>query len=183
MATHGILLVLLYLGLPCFSYTLLQRFYMHSVPDGRKTFSEIMDHTSIYFFIAGTYTPFLFLAVDGWVGWTLFGVVWGLAIGGTVFKAFFVKKFLFTSTLLYLVMGWLIVFVWNDLVVNLHPTSLVLLAIGGMCYTVGAIFYMWRIFKHHHAVWHVFVLGGTVCHFFGGALFASLIKKMTSFLI
>ena len=135
-------------------------------PGRANNFFEIMDHTSIYFFIAGTYTPFLFLAVDGWVGWTLFGIVWGLAIGGTVFKSFFVKKFLFTSTMLYVVMGWLIVFVWKDLAVNLHPSSLVLLIIGGMCYTVGAIFYMWKLFKHHHAVWHVFVLSGTVCHFF-----------------
>ena len=141
--------------------------FLHALRPGRaKDFFEIMDHTSIYFFIAGTYTPFLFLAVEGWVGWTLFGVVWGIAIGGTVFKSFFVKKFLFTSTILYVVMGWMIVFVWNDLTANLHPTSLLLLAIGGGLYTVGAVFYMWKLFKHHHAVWHLFVLGGTVCHFF-----------------
>ena len=85
---------------------------------------------------------------------------------GTIFKSFFVKKFLFTSTLLYVVMGWLIVFVWNDLVANIHPTSLILLIIGGLLYTVGAIFYIWKLFKHHHAVWHVFVLSATVCHFF-----------------
>jgi hemolysin III len=140
---------------------------VHALPHGRgKDFFEIMDHSSIYFFIAGTYTPFLFLAVDGWISWTLFGIVWGLAIGGTVFKAFFVKKFLFTSTMLYVVMGWLIVFAWNDLVSNLHSHALILLVIGGLSYTVGAIFYMWKLFKHHHAVWHVFVLCGTICHFF-----------------
>jgi hemolysin III len=140
---------------------------LHAFRPGRaKDFFEIMDHTSIYFFIAGTYTPFLFLAVDGSLGWTLFGIVWGLAIGGTIFKSFFVKKFLFTSTILYVVMGWMIVFVWNDLSSNLHPTGLILLIIGGIFYTVGAIFYMWKLFKHHHAVWHVFVIGGTVCHFF-----------------
>jgi hemolysin III len=140
---------------------------VHALRPGRgKDFFEIMDHSSIYFFIAGTYTPFLFLAVQGWIGWTLFGIVWGMAIGGTIFKSFFVKKFLFTSTILYVVMGWLIVFAWNDLVTNLHPTALLLLAIGGILYTVGAIFYMWKLFKHHHAVWHLFVLGGTICHFF-----------------
>lgn len=140
---------------------------LHALKPGRaKDFFEIMDHTSIYYFIAGTYTPFLFIAVKGWVGWTLFGIVWGLAIGGTVFKSFFVKKYLYTSTLLYVVMGWLIVFVWNDLTVNLHPTGLILLAAGGICYTVGAVFYMWQLFKHHHAVWHMFVLAGTICHFF-----------------
>lgn len=140
---------------------------VHALRPGRaKDTFEIMDHSSIYFFIAGTYTPFLFLAVQGWIGWTLFGIVWGMAVGGTIFKSFFVKKYLFTSTILYVVMGWLIVFAWNDLATNLHPNALLLLAIGGILYTVGAIFYMWKLFKHHHAVWHLFVLGGTICHFF-----------------
>ena len=110
--------------------------------------------------------PFYLVAVQNSTGWTLFAIVWGLAIGGTIFKSFFVKKFLFTSTFLYVVMGWLIVFVWNDLVANIHPTSLILLIIGGLLYTVGAVFYIWKLFKHHHAVWHVFVLSATVCHFF-----------------
>jgi hemolysin III len=141
--------------------------FVHALRPGRaKDVFEVLDHSSIYFFIAGTYTPFLFIAVKGTLSWTLFGIVWGLAIAGTVFKSFFVKKFLVTSTILYVVMGWLIVFAWNDLVLNLHPNGLVLLVAGGMSYTVGAIFYMWRCFRHHHAVWHLFVLGGTVCHFF-----------------
>jgi len=140
---------------------------VHSLPHGKaKDLFEVFDHSSIYFFIAGTYTPFLFLAVKGWLGWTLFGVVWGLAIAGTVFKCFFVKKYLLTSTALYVVMGWLIVFAWNTLVQNLSTTSLVLLVTGGVLYTVGAIFYVWRGFKYHHAIWHLFVLGGTVTHFF-----------------
>lgn len=141
--------------------------FVHALRPGRtKDFFQIMDHSSIYFFIAGTYTPFMLIAVKGWIGWTLFGIVWGLAIAGTVFKSFFVKKFLFTSTILYIIMGWLIVFAWNDLTANLQPIGLLLLEIGGVLYTVGAIFYMWRLFKHHHAVWHLFVLGGTICHFF-----------------
>ena len=140
---------------------------LHALKPGRaKDFFEIMDHSSIYFFIAGSYTPFLLVAVQSATSWTLFGIVWGLAIAGTIFKAFFVKRFLFTSTLLYVVMGWLIVFVWNDLVAAIHSTSLILLIIGGLLYTVGAIFYIWKLFKHHHAVWHVFVLSATVCHFF-----------------
>ena len=140
---------------------------LHALKPGKaKDFFEIMDHSSIYFFIAGSYTPFLLVAVQSATGWTLFGIVWGLAIAGTIFKSFFVKKFLFTSTLLYVVMGWLIVFVWNDLVAAIHPTSLILLIIGGLLYTVGAVFYIWKLFKHHHAVWHIFVLSATVCHFF-----------------
>ncbi|WP_407272891.1 hemolysin III family protein [Radiobacillus sp. PE A8.2] len=140
---------------------------VHSLPKGKgKDVFEILDHSSIYFFIAGSFTPFLFIAVKGWLGWTLFGIVWGLAIAGTVFKAFFVKKYLFTSTALYVVMGWLIVFAWKPLTEFLPPNGLFLLVLGGLLYTLGAVFYMWRLFKHHHAVWHLFVLGGTMAHFF-----------------
>lgn len=140
---------------------------LHSLPAGKaKDLFEIFDHSSIYFFIAGSYTPFLFIAVEGWVGWTIFGVVWGLAIIGTIFKSFFVKKFLLYSTLLYIAMGWLIVFAWQPLVDFLQPTGLLLLAIGGILYTVGAIFYVWRGFKFHHAVWHLFVIAGSALHFF-----------------
>lgn len=145
---------------------------LHSLPKGKaKDVFEILDHSSIYFFIAGTYTPFLLVVVQGWKGWTLFGIIWGLAIGGTVFKAFFVKKFLFFSTLMYILMGWLIVFLWNPLVENLHPNGITLLVIGGVCYTVGAIFYVWRAFSYHHALWHLFVLAGTITHFFAVLLY------------
>ncbi|MEI4770083.1 hemolysin III family protein [Psychrobacillus sp. FJAT-51614] len=140
---------------------------VHGFPAGRaKDVFEIMDHSSIYFFIAGTYTPFLFLAVKGTLGWTLFGVVWGLAIAGTVFKAYFVKRFLHTSTLLYVVMGWLMVFAWKPLIANVSTQGLIYLAVGGVLYTVGAVFYVWRGFTYHHAVWHIFVLAASILHFF-----------------
>ena len=140
---------------------------VHSFPAGRaKDVFEIMDHSSIYFFIAGAYTPLLFLAVKGPLGWTLFGIVWGLAIAGTVFKAFFVKRFLHTSTLLYVVMGWLIVFGWNPLVENMSTEGLAMLAIAGLLYTIGAVFYVWRGFTYHHAVWHLFVLVASALLFF-----------------
>lgn len=140
---------------------------VHGFPAGRaKDIFEIMDHSAIYFFIAGTYTPFLFLAVKGTIGWTLFGIVWGLAIAGTVFKAYFVKRFLHTSTLLYVVMGWLMVFAWKPLLENVSTQGLIYLAIGGVLYTVGAVFYVWRGFTYHHAVWHVFVLAASIFHFF-----------------
>jgi hemolysin III len=140
---------------------------LHSFPKGKvKDVFEIFDHSSIYFFIAGTYTPFLLIVIKGTLGWTLFGVVWGFAIAGTVFKCFFVKKYLFTSTVLYVVMGWLIVFAWKPLVNNLSPQGMSYLVIGGALYTLGAIFYVWRGFKYHHAVWHLFVIAGSVAHFF-----------------
>ncbi|WP_112181963.1 MULTISPECIES: hemolysin III family protein [Paraliobacillus] len=153
----GVTMVLLYT-----SSTLL-----HSFPEGKaKDVFEILDHSSIYFFIAGSYTPFLFVVVQGAQGWTLFGIVWGLAIGGTIFKIYFVKKFLFISTMLYVVMGWMIIFTWGPLTEKLDPNGIILLVIGGLLYTLGAIFYVWRGFKFHHALWHVFVLAGTVMIFF-----------------
>lgn len=140
---------------------------VHSFPQGKvKDLFEIFDHSSIYFFIAGTYTPFLFLLVKGALGWTLFGIVWGLAIGGTVFKTFYVKKFLFFSTALYVVMGWLIVFAYKPISNGMDPTGWNLLVIGGMLYTFGSVFYVWRGFKFHHAIWHLFVIAGTILHFF-----------------
>jgi hemolysin III len=141
---------------------------LHSFPEGSrmKDLFEIFDHSSIYFFIAGTYTPYMFVAVKGWVGWTIFGIVWGMAIGGTVFKSFFVKKYLFTSTALYVLMGWLIVFAWKPLSENMSPTGFLFLVIGGLLYTLGSVFYMWRGFKFHHALWHLFVIAGSIMHFF-----------------
>jgi hemolysin III len=140
---------------------------VHSFPQGRvKDLFEIFDHSSIYFFIAGTYTPFLFLLVKGALGWTLFGIVWGLAIGGTVFKTFYVKKFLFFSTALYVVMGWLIVFAYKPISNGMDPTGWNLLVLGGLLYTFGSVFYVWRGFKFHHAIWHLFVIAATISHFF-----------------
>ncbi|MFD3450072.1 hemolysin III family protein [Microbacteriaceae bacterium 4G12] len=141
--------------------------FVHALPHGKaKDIFEILDHSAIYFFIAGSYTPFLFIAVKGLLGWTLFGVIWGLAICGTIFKAFFVKKYLHTSTLLYLLLGWLVVFAWKPLVENVPHNGMVLLVTGGILYSIGAIFYVWRGFKFHHAVWHLFVVAGTCMHFF-----------------
>lgn len=140
---------------------------VHSLRKGKaKNVFEILDHSSIYFFIAGTYTPFLLVSVQGALGWTLFGIVWGIAIGGTVFKVFFVKKYLFTSTILYVLMGWTITFIWGPLSSTIGSKGMELLLIGGILYTVGAVFYIWRGFKFHHAIWHLFVLAGSILHFF-----------------
>lgn len=140
---------------------------LHSLPPGKaKNIFEIFDHSAIYFFIAGSYTPFCFIVLDGSMRWTLFGIVWGLAIGGTIFKSFFVKKYMLVSTLLYIVMGWMIVIAWKPLVNFLEPNGMILLVVGGVLYTVGAIFYVWRGFKFHHAIWHLFVMAGSIMHFF-----------------
>jgi hemolysin III len=145
---------------------------VHSFPEGKvKDLFETFDHSCIYLFIAGTYTPLLLVTLRSPLGWTMFGIVWGLAVGGVVFKAFFTKKFLVLSTLFYVMMGWLIVFMWHPLQMLLMPGGLRLLIIGGLLYTVGSVFYVWRGFPYHHAVWHLFVVAGSVMHFFAILLY------------
>jgi hemolysin III len=145
---------------------------VHSFPEGKaKDLFETFDHSCIYLFIAGTYTPLLLVTLRSPLGWTMFGIVWGLAIGGVVFKAFFTKKFLVLSTLFYVMMGWLIVFMWNPLQELLMPGGIRLLIIGGILYTFGSVFYIWRGFPYHHAVWHLFVVAGSVMHFFAILLY------------
>ncbi|SET44963.1 hemolysin III family protein [Paenibacillus sp. NFR01] len=140
---------------------------LHSLREGRaKDLFEIFDHSSIYLFIAGTYTPFMLVAIRGPLGWSLFGVIWGIALFGMLFKAFFVKRFLFISTIFYIAMGWLIVIAWHPLTAVVASGGMTLLVAGGILYTLGTIFYVWRGFPFHHAVWHTFVLAGSVTHFF-----------------
>ncbi len=145
---------------------------VHSFKEGKiKDLFEFFDHSSIYIYIAGTYTPFMLIAIRGSLGWSLFGVVWGIALLGVVFKAFFVKRFLFMSTIFYLIMGWLIVIAWGPLVAAVPNPGIVLLVTGGLLYTLGTVFYVWRAFPYHHAIWHLFVLAGSVTHFFAILLY------------
>ena len=131
-----------------------------------KEIFEILDHSVIYVLIASTYTPFLLIVVGGKEGTTLLVIEWLICILGIVFKSFFVQKFVVFSTLLYIIMGWLVVFVWYDLLANISNLSLVFLILGGLFYTIGTLFYMWRLFKYHHLVWHIFVIFGSIAHFF-----------------
>jgi len=145
---------------------------VHAFPEGKvKDLFETFDHSCIYLFIAGTYTPILLTVLRGPLGWSLFGIVWGLAACGVLFKAFFTKQFLILSTLFYVAMGWLIVFAWRPLMMQLASGGVWLLVAGGLLYTVGAVFYVWRGFKYHHAVWHLFVIAGSACHFFAILLY------------
>lgn len=140
---------------------------VHSLPTGKwKDIFQIFDHASIYLFIAGTYTPFLLVSLRSDIGWVLFGIIWGIALIGVIFKIFFVKKFIVLSTLFYIFMGWLIVIAWEPLTMALDGAALNLLMIGGIFYTVGAVFFIWRRIPYHHAIWHLFVLAGSTFHFF-----------------
>lgn len=150
---------------------------VHSLREGKaKDFFEFLDHSSIYLFIAGTYTPFMLVAIRGPLGWTLFGIAWGIAVFGVVFKAFFVKRFLFMSTIFYIAMGWMIVIAWGPLTQAVANGGITLLVLGGVLYTLGTVFYVWRGFPYHHAIWHLFVLAGTVLHFFVVLLYITPIQ-------
>jgi hemolysin III len=132
-----------------------------------KIFFKQMDHAMIYILIAGSYTPLMLILMRGGWGWSMFGVVWGLAIVGVVFKFLFIGRFKIASILIYLAMGWIIVIAWKPMMEVIPPGLLAWIAIGGACYTLGVVFYAWRTFPFHHTVWHLFVLGGSISHFFG----------------
>jgi hemolysin III len=126
---------------------------------------RIIDHASIYVLIAGTYTPFALVTLNGATGWVIFGVAWGLALCGITLKLFFTGKYNLVSTLMYVFMGWIIVFAIKPLIVNLSSEGLFWLFCGGMAYTIGAILYSIKILRFNHAVFHVFVLAGSASHF------------------
>lgn len=132
-------------------------------PRVKKVF-HILDHAAIFLLIAGTYTPFCLATLRGGWGWSIFGVIWGLAVVGITFKAIFGPRFPWLSTSVYLAMGWLVVIAIAPLVRALPTGGLLWLFGGGICYTVGVAFYSWHRLPFHHAVWHLFVLAGSACH-------------------
>ena len=126
---------------------------------------RVADHATIYLLIAGTYTPFTLLVLKGVVGWVIFGVSWGMAAAGVALKLFYTGRYEKLSTLMYVFMGWLIMFAIEPLAQNLSHEGLAWLVAGGVSYTVGAVLYAIRQIPLNHAIFHVFVLGGSVCHF------------------
>ncbi len=130
-----------------------------------KYIFKIIDHSAIYLLIAGTYTPFTLVLLKGILGWTVFGVIWGLALIGVVFQVFFVKRFKVLSSICYLIMGWAITIFIKPLVAALPIAGIVWLFAGGLLYTVGSLFYLSRRIPYNHAVWHLFVLAGSIAHF------------------
>ena len=127
---------------------------------------NIFDHAAIFVLIAGTYTPFTIIVLDGATGWVLFGLTWGFALTGIIIKLFFTGKYDKLSTVMYVLMGWQIVFAFKPLMNNLPSTGLYLLILGGIFYTVGAILYSIKKLPFNHAIFHVFVVLGTLSHFF-----------------
>lgn len=133
---------------------------LHSMPEKYKRFFAILDHSSIYILIAGTYTPFLLIAIGGTLGIVLLSIIWSLAILGVAFKCFFINRFEILSLIFYIGMGWLIIFAIKPIYVYLGFNGFALLLAGGLFYTIGAIFYAWRSLPYNHMIWHLFVLAG-----------------------
>ena len=156
-AVYGVTLVML--------YTASAFYHGLSRPRAKHVF-HVLDHMSIYLLIAGTYTPFMLVSLRGAWGWSIFGTIWGLAIAGIVFKGFLVHRFAVASTLVYLLMGWLIVIALRPLLQVLPRAAVGWLVAGGLCYTIGVVAYALKNVRHHHAVWHLFVLAGSACHYF-----------------
>ena len=154
---YGATLVILYLASTLY----------HSIwsPKVKRIF-KMIDHMAIYLLIAGTYTPFTLLSLRGGWGWSVFGVIWGLALLGIIYKIFFIGRWRGVSVAIYLAMGWMCVIAFKPLIASLSAGGVLWLAAGGLAYTVGVIFYGWKTLPYHHAIWHLFVMAGSTCHFF-----------------
>lgn len=154
---YGCTLIILYL-----SSTLYHSF---SNPKIKNLFARF-DHVSIFLLIAGTYTPILLTSIRGIWGWTLFGIIWGLALVGAVIRSIYLHRFRKLMVAVYLGMGWMFVLAGKQIFLSLPSTSIIFLVLGGIAYSVGVIFYMWRNLPYSHGIWHLFVLAGSVLHFF-----------------
>lgn len=144
--------------------------YHNSQHPKAKTIFRAMDHSAIFLLIAGTYTPFTLISLRGPWGWALFGMVWGLALVGILLEVFADKKRI-VSMILYFLMGWLVIIAIKPLASGLHLGGLILLSTGGLFYTFGTIFYGWLSLPYNHAVWHIFVLIGSILHYFAILLY------------
>ena len=131
-----------------------------------KHYFRILDHISIYILIAGTYTPVTLIALQNSYGWPIFWIVWSIAVLGLILKIFFTGKFEVLSVLLYLAMGWLVVFDFTYLSETIGPQGVLCLFAGGLAYTLGIVFYAIERIPYNHVIWHMFVLAGAICHFF-----------------
>ncbi|ODG93818.1 MULTISPECIES: hemolysin III family protein [Bacillaceae] len=140
---------------------------LHSVRDPKliRLFT-ILDHSAIYLLIAGTYTPFLLITLRGKIGWSLFTIIWGLAVSGVIFKFIYVNKFELFSTIVYLIMGWLMMFAIKPIYVGLSGIGFFYLLLGGLFYSIGTIFFLVKRWPYSHAIWHLFVLLGSASMYF-----------------
>jgi hemolysin III len=139
-----------------------------------KRFFRLMDHSSIFLLIAGTYTPPTLIAMRGEWGWTLFFIIWAMAVGGLIFELFFIGKYKYVTLGIYVAMGWLAIIAIKPMIEMLPDGMMKWIVLGGLFYTLGIIFYVWKKVPYNHAVWHLFVLGGSTMHFFGMLFYLAL---------
>lgn len=130
-----------------------------------KRFFHVMDHVGISLLIAGTYTPILLVQMRTTMGWISFGLIWALALTAASIKSFFTNKYKRVSTTIYVAMGWLSVFLINSMIETMGVGGVAWIAAGGICYTLGVIPFLWEKLPYNHAIWHLFVIGGSTCHF------------------
>ncbi len=139
----------------------------HSIPyPAAKQVLKVIDHVAIYLLIAGTYTPFTLVSLRGPWGWSLFGTIWGLALLGVILKTTMLGRIAGISTAIYLAMGWIVLVAFKPLLAAVELGGLLLLLLGGLAYSAGVIFYAWKRLPYNHAIWHLFVLAGSLCHYF-----------------
>ena len=144
----------------------------HSIPMPRvKSVLRVLDHSAIFLLIAGTYTPFTLISLRGPWGWSLFGVIWGLAVVGILLRSVFPRRTNRLATAVYLAMGWAALVAIKPMLATVPSGGMVLLLAGGLAYTLGAVFYLWKKLPFNHAVWHLFVLAGSAFHFFAVLLY------------
>ena len=144
----------------------------HIVQNKRaKSILRIFDHCSIFILIAGTYTPYMLMCMEDVKRWIFFGFIWGITLIGILLNALNLEKFSKLSLVLYIFMGWAIVFSIGDIIENVAFPGIVLLIVGGVVYTAGVIFYVLKKYRYMHSVWHLFVLGGSICHYFSILLY------------
>lgn len=162
-AVYGTMLILLYAASTVY----------HSCPPRHKALWRVLDHSAIYLLIAGTYTPFTLGALRGPWGWSLLAAIWALAVGGILFKIFLGFRYPKTSAAFYLVMGWLVLIAFGPLTTHVAPGGISWLLAGGVSYSAGVIFFAWHRLQFAHLVWHLFVMAGSVCHFFAVLWYSS----------
>jgi hemolysin III len=156
-AVYGTTFIMLFMGSTLY----------HAIQNPRgKQVLKTVDHSAIYLLIAGTYTPYALAPLRGELGWIILGAIWGSALIGIAFKVFFTGRFKAVSLISYLFMGWFCLIAVKPLYRALNTAGFVFLAVGGLCYTVGAVFYAWKSLRWSHTIWHLFVLAGSLCHFF-----------------
>ncbi len=154
-------------------YTMSTLYHAITNKTAKKVF-RILDHNTIFLLIAGTYTPLTLCSLGGALGWTIFGIVWGAAAAGIVFSSINLNKFRKISTVCYIVMGWGIIFAIKPLYESITELSLIMLIAGGVLYSLGVIFYVKKDCKYMHSIWHIFVVGGSVLHYF--SIFKALLQ-------